>query len=238
MTPALQLPPGSEKRAYVSPSRFAPFLRATNNDANTAWALYDWNVEASSAVYEVLHRVEVVLRNAIDLQLRYWNRGQDTGDGAGKYGDDWIEDPSPLLYRLAEREIEEACAWADARRSRGKAVQHDDLVARLTFGAWRYLLWGKDPGRQRLWNEALVHAFPNYAFTAADFERDVEDLYALRNRIAHLEPIYTVRLDMRLQAAKRVLVQAAKRVLGSVHATLESWCADTERVSEILTRKP
>lgn len=230
MTPALQLPQGTEKRAYVSSSRFAPFLRATNGDAAAAWALYDWNVEASSAVYEVLHRVEVVLRNAIDLQLRYWNRAQDAGDNSRRCTDDWIEDPCPLLYRLAAKEIDGACDWSDARRARDKPVTHDDLVARLTFGAWRYLLWGNDPGRQRLWNEALVHAFPNYAFKPADFERDVEDLYALRNRIAHLEPIFTVRLDMRLDAAKRVL--------GSVHSALESWCDETERVSKVLHARP
>lgn len=229
MPPELQLPPGAEKRAHVSASRFQPFLQTTG-DIAAAWALYDWNIEASAAMYEVLHRVEIVLRNAIDLQLRFWNRDQPISGSSDTHAAEWIEDPCLLLDRLADVGINDALDWADKHRTRGRSISHDDLVARMPLGTWRYLIWGADAGRQRLWNEALRHGFPYYPFRPADFERDVDDLHKLRNRIAHLEPIVNVPLTLRLESAQRVL--------NGAHPSLGSWCTDTERVSAVLSRKP
>ncbi len=51
---------------YITDLRLAPFLRESNGDTGRALRLYSWNIEMSGAAYEVLHRFEVLLRNAID----------------------------------------------------------------------------------------------------------------------------------------------------------------------------
>lgn len=44
-------------------------LAATGQDRKKAIALYQWNTEAFGAVYEAFHVFEVVLRNALDMEL-------------------------------------------------------------------------------------------------------------------------------------------------------------------------
>ncbi len=74
MTPAQHA-----RAAHISPPRLAPYLREAGGDLPRALALYEWNVYTSGAVYEVLHRFEVGLRNAMDPHLCDWNARQVNG---------------------------------------------------------------------------------------------------------------------------------------------------------------
>lgn len=52
--------------SWLSAAPFAPFLTAAGGDYERALDLYDWHTELSAASFEVIHRFEVVVRNAID----------------------------------------------------------------------------------------------------------------------------------------------------------------------------
>ena len=67
--------------------------------------LYRWNIDLSGAVYEALHVFEVVLRNALDEQLRSWNASQPDPSTGRFHSPDWLIDPSALLLRIAGRDI-------------------------------------------------------------------------------------------------------------------------------------
>lgn len=220
----------------LSPPRLAPYLHASDGNVRAALTLYQWNVEMSSAAYKMLHLVEVFLRNAIDARLRVWNTTQIDPHTGRPHGDDWLLDPSRLIERIVRREeIDKA-----TRRARlavkdssagARPVTHDDVLAQLMFGTWRFLLPGRDPGRQRLWQDAICLAFPGLQRPVRDLVRDVDRLHRLRNRVAHLEPLLVVGVvTLQLKAARRVLLE--------IEPAAEMWLVSHQQVSSVAAQRP
>lgn len=222
----------------LSQARLAPYLRATNGNLRAALKLYQWNVEMSAAVYKMLHLVEVFLRNAIDAELRIWNTTQTDPVTGRLHGPDWLLDPSRLIERIVRRqEIDKAIRRATLAvkdASNGpRPITHDDVLAQLMFGTWRFLLPSKkDPGRQFLWREAISRAFPSMERAAADLARDVDGLYRLRNRVAHLEPLLPGGAVVKAQ------LRAARRVLADIEPSTEQWLVSHQTVSNVVGEKP
>lgn len=101
----------------------------------------------------------------------------------------------------------------------------------MSLGTWRFILPGRhDAGKQRLWDEALLKAFPHLRRTPRELERAVEGVYHLRNRIAHLEPIINSNVPAQLVNMRTVI--------GSIDPKLLSWFTSTERISAALKRRP
>lgn len=81
-------------------------------------------------------------------------------------------------------------------------VSPDDVVSRLTFGFWPHLLDAEaDAGGSPIaWGPILVDALPGHRYKAVAYwasQRNRDKLFArmdycnwLRNRIAHLEPVW------------------------------------------------
>jgi hypothetical protein len=221
----------------LSPPRLAPYLRASDGNVRAALTLYQWNVEMSSAVYQMLHLLEVFLRNAMDAELRTWNATQISPRTGGPHGPDWLLDPSRLVERIVRRtEIDKATRRATLAvrdSSTGpRAVTHDDVLAQMMFSTWRFLLPSKDPGRQLLWREAIAHAFPHLERPVSALVQDVDGLYRLRNRIAHLEPLLPG------GAVVKGHLRAARRVLEAVEPTVEQWLVSHQTVSTVIAEMP
>lgn len=211
-----------------------PYLMATNENLAEAIRLYQWNIELSGAVYEALHVVEVVLRNAMDTQLATWNAAQH--DAAGRqHSADWLTDPAQLLIRLADKDIKQAAERArkalNTGRPGGRTSAHPDILAQLNFGTWRYLLPSKDPGRRRLWTDALQHAFPHLTTPPRHLVDHVDGIYRLRNRVAHLEPLHAPGVVQRNLTAMRA-------VLWAVDPIAETWFTSRQRITTILKARP
>lgn len=187
-----------------------------------ALALYRANARISGTAHTAVHYFEIIFRNALDRQLRSWNH-------AHQGTEQWTRHPGALLLAALGPDRLEA-ARRDARRSTAgrRPVAHDDVVAQLSFGVWRYLLpSARHIGKQRLWNEALQHAFPNRQGVRADqIVRSVSIVYDFRNRIAHHEPIFG--LDLR---GKR---KAMRGVLNSIGPTARKWFVEHEPLSPAL----
>jgi hypothetical protein len=140
------------------------------------------------SAFRVIGLAEVVLRNALDEQLR------------STWGD-WIESADLLVSERAR----EAVHKARERAARGSEVSsHESVRAQLNLGFWVYLLSGSY--EQRLWVPSLRHAFPELrpARRSTAF-RMAHRMLVLRNRIAHHEPITRIDIRERLEGTLTLL---------------------------------
>lgn len=171
----------------------APYLQAAGDDKKAAMALYQWNIAISGAVYEALHVFEIVLRNAIDEQLCAWNATQTNSSTGQLHGHDWVFDPARVLERICGSDLDKARQYATrsvSTRGGDRTVRHGDVVAQLNLGTWRFLLPSRrDPGKQSLWTNSLIHGFPNLRRPVQELVHATDNAYKLRNRVAHLEPL-------------------------------------------------
>lgn len=218
---------------HLAAARLAPYLAAADDNRRRAVQLYQWNIALSGAVYEALHVIEVVLRNAIDAQLCSWNAGQIDAKTGKPRDRDWLLDPAPLLRRLVrEQELTKARQRAEqAIRHHRRPVAHADLLAQLSFGTWRPLLPDRDPGRQRLWNDALHAAFPHLNRTPRELVKSVHGIYQLRNRVAHLEPLLR-------SGNVRTQFTNMRTVLSEIKPAVEQWFVSNQRITTALRARP
>lgn len=219
---------------HLATARLAPYLAAAvDGNRRQAIRLYQWNIALSGAVYEALHVMEVVLRNAIDAQLCTWNADQTNMQTGKAHDRDWLLDPAPLLRRLVrEQELTKARQRAEqAIRRHRRPVAHADLLAQLSFGTWRFLLPDRDPGRQRLWNDALHAAFPYLDRNPRELVKSVHGIYQLRNRVAHLEPLLR-------PGNVRAQFTNMRTVLREIDPAVERWFVSNQRVTAVLRARP
>lgn len=218
--------------ASLSRPRLAPYLAVSGNNLRDALRLYQWNIDISGAVYESLHVFEVILRNAMDPQLRTWNARQVNADTGAGHDLDWIMDPAPLLQRLVGRDIQRARTYAARALGRGdRQPSHDDVLTQLSFGTWRFLLPDSDPGRKLLWEQALQDAFPHLDTKPAVLVKEVSGIYTIRNRVAHLEPL--LRPNIVWHEFK-----AMRSVLRAIDPVLEEWFVSRQRITPLLKQRP
>jgi hypothetical protein len=126
----------------------------------------------------------VVVRNAIHKQL-----------AARCRRDDWWTDTHLYLCHAERNALDSAI---DTLKYRGNTNPNtDDIVAATTFGLWVGLTGAGRP-RDRmfsyettLWQPRLVKAFPHAGTVRRkQIHDELSRIRALRNRIAHHEPIF------------------------------------------------
>ncbi|GGN88765.1 hypothetical protein [Nocardia rhizosphaerihabitans] len=240
-----------EVTRYLSVPRLAPYLAEVGGDPAHALALYHWNLQLGSAFQEVLAVVEVVVRNAIDERLRAWNVTRGTDPAGLPYSTDWTLRPAPPLsglLRTALGPATEHAKRAKASREPGHKrlhapISHDDVLAQLSFSVWKKLLPPAAPGnagRQKLWSNALVQAFPQQGGPVANqslrtpienlvYDR-MERLVSLRNRVAHMESLLQVNVPARLSDSLSLLAY--------ISPPTRDWCAGISRVTEVNAARP
>lgn len=199
------------------------YVRECGGDKDQALALYRANASIGGVAFTALHYFEVILRNAIDRELRTWNvRKRGTAD--------WALDAAPLLLQVIGHEKIRA-ARDDARRavSARRDVVHDDVVAQFSLGTWRFMLpSARDQAKQSLWEEGLERAFSNRHDVRPDqIAKSVSIVYDFRNRVAHHEPVF--HLDLR---GKR---KAMRDVLQAVGNDARKWFVTHDQFSPALT---
>lgn len=207
---------------YFSEPRIATYSVRCNGDERRAMALYRANAQLSGTAHTAVHYCEVMLRKAVDRELRTWNHAvQGTPE--------WSHDPGPLLASVLPADRLRMARHQAARALRGRRlVNHDDVVAQFPFGVWRNLLPSqRHRWKQALWEEALQHAFINRQGVRVDqIARSVSIVCDFRNRIAHHEPVFG--LDLR---GKR---RAMRDVLNSISPTARRWFVEHEPLSAAL----
>lgn len=209
----------------VSEPRLTKYRRATG-DPSIVPELYAMDMRLAAAAFKALHMAEVVVRNAMDRELRRWN-------AAAGHGEEWTITPAGLLRSCFYNDAEDL---AKAREHASKAITtrdicHDDVLAQLSFGAWRYLMPPNRPhlAKDRIWDEAISHAFTNRSPNSprSSLTKSVSIVYDLRNRVAHHEPVF--HLD--LQAKRRNI----KDVIDAVSRDAKRWFVDNDEFSSTIT---
>lgn len=170
----------------ISPKRFSTYLKAAGFQAHQAFELYLYNARLAKAFLFPLHVVEIMLRNAVDEVL------------SNRFSENWHLDAE--LHRILTPESRATLDKAVSRAARARASSKDDVISRLTFDFWSNLF---RPHYDRpIWQTGMKRLLPNTVTTRARFKPLVMDINALRNRIAHHEPIFA--LDVSNQY-KRIL---------------------------------
>jgi hypothetical protein len=201
--------------AWVTSARLSPFRAATGDDDDDAIALYVWNARIAGACIEVIHHVEVLVRNAFHRQL---TAGQPA---AGLRS--WLIDPDVL--RAAELSAVEA-AVGRVRRLR-KPVTEDRVVASLPLSFWARLV---GTAYSELWVSTLHRALPHGSGSRRDVAGQANRVAQLRNDIAHHKALLHVPLAER---HRDLLALAA-----AVDPAASTWIGGISQVDALLARSP
>ena len=204
---------------FLGSHDFDTYLVVTGGDVGRALGLFEWNVRVSAAFYELLGGVELVIRTAIDREMRSWSHRRG-------FESNWFVDRAGILDERSRFDI------ARAVERIGTPLEQSDpdrIVSEVSFGFWRFLLTGRYRGS--IWAQAIRYAFPNLPLQDSQkFSNRIGRLHDLRNRIAHHRPIHHRRLELDLRdcyAAVEAVSTEAKR-----------WLQTRSRVEELLAERP
>ncbi|MDI9918360.1 Abi family protein [Rhodococcus sp. IEGM 1379] len=218
---------------WLSPERFATYVRKAGGSRERALHLYEWNAQLSAAFLHDLAHLEVGLRNAYDRELlqacvgedMHWTEPTTTGhlfpkhlrwDPVGQRDVDANSTPRGQI----------SSARKQARNANGDTVVAGKVVAELMFGFWTFLT--SDFHEKSLWVPYLHKAFPSGTDRAA-LHHALTALREFRNRVAHHEPILSAP-----ESARRQIVYVTKLLSPEALAHLN----DHSQVSTILAHKP
>jgi len=181
-------------------STFEAAAGVAGNDDPKALALYAWNARVSAALLAPLHICEVVIRNAASEAIEQ------------VYGPRWpwqigFEQslPSPRTGYNPQRDLQNA---------RGRVPTTGKAIPELKFVFWQRLFTSRHD--QRLWDPYLRLVLPNLAPTKTVAQTrqgvydDLEQIRALRNRIAHHEPVFARNLQDDLRRIVALIEYRAK----------------------------
>jgi hypothetical protein len=220
---------------WLTPGRYAKYLRAAGGNHDRALAIYEWNNALAAALFRDLSHLEVGLRNGYDRALL------DHPDVVGR---DWL-DPDVYRNHLFARHMalddggnmqdknatprsnitsaRKACGYdrPDSGTPRGK------VIAELMFGFWSYLT--DSLHEKTLWVPALHTAYEAGA-DRARIHAALTELRELRNRIAHHESVF----DRPVENYRRRVVYVA----ANLSTDLKDYIVDTSKVAGLLREKP
>jgi len=201
---------------WITTPRFSAFLNETNNDVDSALALYDWNVCMSAVFFELVSYSEVILRNAIDAQFQPMNHAEMAQNS-------WLADPA----LLNQRSIDEVLAAEQRLGFENKSPTRARVVAGLSFGFWRALI---NKQYKQLWISHLHPAFPNGTGDRSEVSKLLARINPFRNRLAHHDPI--IRADV--SARHDDLLE----LVGLIDHDAADWLARRSAVPDILAWRP
>lgn len=196
---------------WVSPDRFAEYLVAAGNDIERAKLLYEWNAAVSAALFEVIHHVEVLLRNAIvnTLEREHKNITHLVP------GTPWIQNHTQVIEA------------SDRLKKNKKPITSGRVYSSLTFGFWK-TMFGK--GYEELWIAALQYVFKHSRADRSTIAGYLESIGQLRNRIAHHGSL----LDFDTEIELKKLI----RLASWIDPGAANWISGLERVTKLSSERP
>jgi hypothetical protein len=173
-TKALE-PSQQQVDSWIAAPRFEPFFVAASYDQAKATQLYVWNARLASACFEVIHHLEVLVRNAMHRELK-----ADEHDGTLR---SWLIDPKFLKHDEL-RAVEDTVARIKKRR---RSVTENRVIGGMSFGFWPSLV---GTSYDELWKATLHRAFPHGSGKRRDVAGPLNRVWQLRNNVAHHEAIF------------------------------------------------
>lgn len=196
--------------AWISPERFSEYLEAADGDDELASRLYEWNVSASSALFELIAHFEVLWRNHIVHEI----------DRAGinlamPPGSPWILDADSVTEVITRL------------KKRGQPATAGRIYAGLTFGFWKTMFF---TASDELWSHSLGNVFRHTRADRHVVSEYLESVNQLRNRIAHHGSL----LDHDLIAEAQKLF----RLTSWLDPKAETWLRKLDRTGPLAAARP
>lgn len=205
--------------AVLSPPRFATYLAEKNGDKAAALALYQWNLELSSAFIIPLQICEVSVRNSIVTAIEH------------TYGANW---PWEKGFEISLRTSKFGYSPRKNLKSLQKLPTSGKIVAELKFVFWEKMLTaGHD---QAIWNRHIQAVFPNTDANKtvqelrAEGHNDLNKIRDLRNRIAHHEPIFRRDIQEEYDRIRKIIFWS--------NITAADWVDKIEIVTDMISSRP
>lgn len=180
----------AEVNAFIgslSHARMARYIKDCGGNLRQAIDLYYYNAKLSQALYMNIQIWEITLRNRLNAFLCW------------KYGQAWPHDEARAV-RALQRNDKERLKETKSRLKLpkgAKVLPTDAIVADLSAGFWVSLLT-KSYDVPFVWRHNLARVFPHQpALTRQSASEICAGLLDLRNRIAHHEPVYHLKLEER-----------------------------------------
>jgi hypothetical protein len=179
-------------RKAISRDRFEAYRRSGDRDDFDVLGRYLWNGMLCEALYPAMQAFEVALRNSLytGIESVYPATKADCADVTG-----WLDFKVPIVHPNDVHRI------ADAKfelKRQGKDLTVGRLIAELNLNFWRKLLhrpYGDraTSARGKLWPRLIPVVFPHVDRKFNNIARisdAVDEIYAMRNRMFHHEPIF------------------------------------------------
>lgn len=203
--------PGLIDSSWVSRERFAGYLAAADGDTAKASRLYEWNAEASSALFELLHHFEVLFKNAVIAEIDTSGISPQLPPGAP-----WVQ---------GAKQVQEVIGRLHRQAKTATAAR---VYANLSFGFWRHMFIG--PYSEEMWRHTLRRVFRHSRADRSVIADYLESVNQLRNRIAHHGTVIDLDIDVELQ---KIL-----RLAGWIDPTAAAWLRGLQRVSSVSAKRP
>lgn len=238
-------------RAAISPDRLATYEQAAKSRGVDVLTLYVWDRDLAAGTMADLALLEVALRNAMSQQLAV---------AAGR--PDWYVAELGFDNRSLQNITN---AW---KKVPSRSRTPGRVVAQFSFGFWRDLLEaggaaGYGPRETKadyeaLWRGHMSNAFPggraiarsqNKPYTRASTLDVVKKIHALRNRVAHHEPLvngFPLPGEQTSRAGgnrpKRLTArdghEACLALAGMLDRHLHNWLTVNSQMAPLLTSQP
>jgi hypothetical protein len=200
---------------WIAPARLSPYLAAADGEHQAAVALYVWHARVSGACSEVIHYIEVLVRNAMHRCLK----GTQPEDGLHS----WLVDPDVL----GPPELTAVANVVTRIRRRRRPVTEDRVIAGLPLSFWARVL---GTNYDELWAGRLHAAFPHGSGLRRDAAGQLNRVSQLRNELAHHKTVLHVAIADRHDD---MLALAA-----AVDPAAAAWIGALSRVEETLAERP
>ena len=173
-----------------------------------------WNARLASAFFEVIHHLEVLVRNTIHDQLK----ASQQQDGLSS----WLIDPAILRTP----ELNAVQHVVTRLRRRNLPLTDHRVIGGLPFSFWVRVA---GTNYDDLWKATLHEAFP-HALKRNDVAGALNRISQLRNDIAHHKAI----LKLPIHDRHRDILDLA----AAVDPAAAEWIAGLSRVPELLAQRP
>ena len=204
----------AQLEAWCSSPRLAGFLLNAGGDQDMAVRLYQWNAELSGAFMEVLHHVEVVLRNHLDKTLT---------QAFPAAPEPWYRSDA-VLTPQGRAKVEQA---TQRIIDQGIEPNHGRIIAALGFGFWDSL-FGRRYGE--LWPAVLRDSFPHGPAKRGRAAELSSGIRLFRNKLAHHERIIHLNLTNRHSELLQIVAW--------IDPAARAWIAEGSQVLTLLEARP
>lgn len=172
----------AEFEELISAPRLSRYYATCGGNKRKTRSLYKANIRLSQDFLAILCVFEIVLRNKID---KHYSAVFPT-DAAGQ---DWLLQaiqPGGFFDNNGCRKTYDKIRLA--RQGLGALCTHHKPVAELSFGVWKFMFSGH---QFYAGGSGLLTIFPSLpaGFNQTDVYHQLDKINALRNRVAHHEPV-------------------------------------------------